>query len=150
MAEPLPTPRYTIDASAMAKWWLNDEDLVDQARAFRAEVLGRRVSLFAPTQLHYEVVNLLRRSVRANRISRVAAQEAIAELLALPIQYTQAPDILQDALDLSLRLNLSFYDACYLLIAELSDGTLISDDRNMRRALGGSHARVVWLADYAP
>lgn len=134
----------------MAKWWLDDEDFVAQARELRAQFRAGNVHLSAPTHLHYELANLLRRAVRLGRISQTVAEAAIGEVTEMPLVLTDAPEILVDALDLSLRLNLSLYDACYLVLAELSDSILISDDRNMRRALGGSHPRITWLEHYQP
>ena len=151
MAERSPSVRkLAIDASAMAKWFLSDESYVAEALALKAEVDAGRASLHAPTHVHYEVANLLRRAVRARRITRVQAEQAITDMLEAPISLTDAPDILQEALALSLERNLSFYDACYLAVAQLINGSLISDDRNMRRALGGNDPHVVWLENYTP
>jgi predicted nucleic acid-binding protein len=142
--------RHAINASAIAKWWLNDEDFVPQALALKVEFEAGRAELATPTHLHYEVTSLLRRAVRSGRISQPDAEAAIATLFSYNIHLMDAQEILAAALTLSLRLNLSLYDACYLIVADAVDGTLISDDRNMRRALGGSHPRINWLEDYQP
>lgn len=142
--------RHAIDASAIAKWWLNDEEFVSQALSLKAAFEAGWVELSAPTHLHYETANLLRRAARAGRITEADAEAAITDLLAYAIHLTDAADILHEALALSFHLNLSLYDACYLVAAQAVAGTLISDDRNMRRALGGSDPRVLWLEDYQP
>lgn len=88
--------------------------------------------------------------MRGSRITAAFGDSFITDFLTSGIAFVDAGPFLNNAYRLSLRLNTSLYDALYLALAEFYGGFVISDDRRFRRALGGSHPRVVWLEDYQP
>jgi predicted nucleic acid-binding protein len=50
---------YVIDASVVAKWYLNDENLIDKAEDFLVRLLANEIILHAPEILRYELGHLL-------------------------------------------------------------------------------------------
>lgn len=141
-------PHYILDASIVAKWYLDDERHVDQARALRRDVGLGRARVSAPDHMRYEAANALRNAHRAGRITREDADAAVLDLLVSPFPFVSATETLVGAFALCLRLNTSLYDALYLSLADLVGGFLVSDDQRLRRALGNRPAAVMWLEDY--
>ena len=133
-----------------SKWYLPDEELTDKARTIRRGSDDGRFRIVAPTHLRFEVGNSLRNAVRARRLAEDEAAASLAELFTSRIVFVDDDELLADALHLSLRLNTSYYDTLYLVLAAAVNGILISADNRFRRALGGSHPRVIWLEDYQP
>jgi predicted nucleic acid-binding protein len=116
--------------------------------AFEHETRERRQEpAYAPEVVDPEVLNALRRLVRAKRVSTRRATEAVADLSQLRlVRYAHAP--LRSRV-WELRDRLTAYDACYLTLAEvLGEGAvLMTGDRGFattaRRLLGAERVRLV-------
>ena len=90
------------------------------------------VELAAPSLLPFEAVNIIRRHVLAGVISADQAAQAHSDLIDLAIQ--QWPYELLARRAWQLRHNLTTYDASYVALAELLEGTLVTLDRRIGRA----------------
>ncbi len=127
-----------VDASAVA------ELLLGRPAAERVEqhLDDHGFDVHAPHLIDVEVLSALRRVVASGEASPTRADEAIADLLDLPIErYSHevlVPRVWQ------LRENLSAYDATYLALAEaVADEPvpLLTADARLARA-AGDHAAV--------
>ena len=94
----------------------------------------RRESLVAPELLRVEVVSVLRRQVRAAVLDARRADDAIDDLLALPVTVYPTDLLLRRAW--SLRDNVTPYDAAYVALAEALDCPLLTADAHLARAPG--------------
>ena len=123
-----------LDASAAVEWLLRTAagNRVDE-RLFSAAG-----TLHAPHLLDLEVAQALRRYVAAGVIPPSRAQEAVQDLLDLPL--TRYPHELFLWRIWKLRHNLTAYDAAYVALAEALGAPLITCDKKMASA--GHHARV--------
>lgn len=99
----------------------------------------------APEMLDVEVLNALRKALRRGDIDDELATEAGSRLRRLPIRRYRHGLLL--ARVWALRDLLSAYDACYVALAELLDGELLTADRRMAVAatelLGAGRVRLV-------
>lgn len=124
-----------LDASAAVEW------LLQTAAGTRVdERLSRApATLHTPHLLEIEVAQALRRYVAAGIIPPGRAQEALQDLLDLPLN--RYPHELFLWRIWKLRHNLTAYDAAYVALAEALGAPLVTCDRKIASA-SGHHARV--------
>jgi predicted nucleic acid-binding protein len=109
------------------------------------ELRNHEFDLHAPHLLDVEVLSALRRLVAAGHVTAERAAEAIADLLALPLD-RHGHDVLVPRI-WELRGNLTAYDATYVALAEAvadEGASLITADARLARATGAlSRVRVI-------
>ena len=101
------------------------------------ELRNHEFDLHAPHLLDVEVLSALRRLVAAGHVTAERAAEAIADLLALPLD-RHGHDVLVPRI-WELRENLTAYDATYVALAEAvadEGAPLITADARLARATG--------------
>jgi predicted nucleic acid-binding protein len=90
--------------------------------------------LAAPDLLRVEVQSVIRRQLHVGTIDVTQADQAVTDLLDLPITvYPTAPLLLRCW---QLRDNLTSYDACYVALAETLGCILLTADTRLLRAPG--------------
>jgi predicted nucleic acid-binding protein len=139
-----------VDASVAAKWHLQDEVDVDQARQLFDRFVAGQVDLWAPSHIRYEVPSVIAHATigRAPRLSREVAQQSIAAFLALGIQMVETTELLLAAFLLVHQLGIAYYDGLYVGLAEQLDLPFITADRRLYERI--RHLpNVVWLGSYA-
>lgn len=111
-----------VDASAIAEFLLQTPvGLRVEARLF-----GDAEDLHAPHLIDVEVVQALRRLVRAGQVLPERAQEALDDLMLFAIRRHAHVDLVVRAWEL--RDNLTAYDAMYVALAEATDAPLVTCD----------------------
>jgi predicted nucleic acid-binding protein len=134
-----------VDASVAFKWLIPDssEDDVSAAKSLLFEHLEGRAKIIVPALLYYEVGNIL--LFGRSRPSLQQGIEVLAYLYAIPLDVAPLTAV---SADVTLRLaslrGLSFYDATYLALAEMSDCPLITADRRLaKRARATGRVRLL-------
>jgi len=118
-----------VDASVLAPALADDTSDGDLSHArLRGNIL------VAPELIDLEVASVWRRQVTAGRLEVRRADEAVADLLALPLQRVRHRQLLTRCWEL--RHNLTQYDAAYVALAELLDAVLVTGDKRLSRAPG--------------
>ena len=124
---PLIVDPIVVDASVVIDALVSPEDLERLLAA-----VGPHADLVAPSLLDAEVLNGLRRLVRAEVVEPAAADAAVLGLESAPIDrypiHRLVPGIW------ALRANLSAYDACYLALARSLGCRLLTRDRRLAGA----------------
>ena len=132
------------DASVILKWVLPpaDEADVDRALALRDAIGAGDIRALVPELWLYEVGNTLARQF-PNQADRLLASLLRFNLANAP----PSRQWLNQALDLTQRHGVTFYDAAYHAHAILEGGVFVTaDERYFRRA---REARsIAWLADW--
>ena len=124
-----------LDASAAVEW------LLQTPAGIRVEsrIFETSESLHAPELFDLEVIQALRKLLRANAITTNRAEEAFSDLLNLRItrypQFVLLPRIWQH------RHAVTAYDAAYIVLAEELGATLITRDARLA-STAGHHARI--------
>jgi predicted nucleic acid-binding protein len=132
-----------VDASVLCDFLLGREPALD---ALADRVRGDQQPLHCPELIEPEVLNALRRLVRAGALDVRRADEAVADLADLrAVRYPHAP-LRPRVWDL--RDSLTAYDASYLALAEALDGSvLLTGDRGLatqaRATLGVERVRQI-------
>ncbi len=106
---------------------------VDGSEGLRAALADE--DLHAPTLLDFEVVSALRGLTLRNHITAARARDALTDFDALSIQrWPSAAPLRLRAL--SLRDNLSAYDAAYVVLAEALQCPVLTRDTRLARSSG--------------
>ena len=117
-----------IDASVLVEYLTGAE----HASQAREAVLGEIERLWAPHLIDAEVGHVLRRAAAIRAIGAGRAQEALSDLVELPIKRVPHLGLLERAFEL--RSNISFYDALYVALAERLEMPLLTFDARLQRA----------------
>ncbi|MGO9016787.1 MAG: type II toxin-antitoxin system VapC family toxin [Syntrophobacteraceae bacterium] len=134
--------RYVVDASVILKWVLGDERESDQDKALallNTWVEGRS-ELLAPCLWEYEVGNFL---------GRLFPGEASAKMnLLVSLKLSSIPlteKMLRLCFDWMSQNGVTFYDACYLALAEETMCILVTADAKFAEKMG--HPKSVCLLE---
>ncbi len=118
-----------VDASVLAPALADDFADGDLARtALRGQ------ELTAPELLDLEVASVLRRQGASGLLSVRRAEQALADLAALPVRRVRHAPLLPRCWELGQ--NLTVYDASYVALAELLDIALLTADERLSTAPG--------------
>jgi predicted nucleic acid-binding protein len=99
---------------------------------FRQRLHGEQVA--APGLLRVEVLSMIRRQLQVGTLDVTQAEQAVTDLVDLPITVYPAAPLLPRCWQL--RDNLTAYDACYIALAETLGCTLLTADARLSRAPG--------------
>jgi predicted nucleic acid-binding protein len=100
--------------------------------SFRAAVRGQ--TLAAPDLVRVEVLSVIRRHLASGALDSQQANDAVDDLVALPITLYPTTPLLRRCWEL--RSNVTAYDACYVALAETLDFTLMTADVRLTNAPG--------------
>jgi predicted nucleic acid-binding protein len=119
-----------LDASVLVRAAV---DRSPEARAWTAR-LGGEVHGHAPELIWAEVASALRLYVSTAAMSSVFAHEVLANLARLDLEPHALRELAAPALERALRQRVSVYDACYLVLADALEATLVTADRRLAEA----------------
>ncbi|MFN8020006.1 MAG: type II toxin-antitoxin system VapC family toxin [Acidimicrobiales bacterium] len=88
----------------------------------------------APDPLRVEVLSVIRRHVASGALNEQQANDAVDDLLALPIPLYPTTPLLRRCWEL--RSNVAAHDACYVALAETLDVALLAADAKLANAPG--------------
>lgn len=113
--------KIVVDASYILSFLFPDENSID-------EIPGK---MFAPQLLDYEIVNALRSAVLRKRISQHLAIELFEEYNTFLI--TKKTVDFSKVLELSIKRQISTYDASYLVLANDLEAKLLTLDKQLAK-----------------
>jgi predicted nucleic acid-binding protein len=119
-----------VDASAVLELLLR----TDKAPRIERRLLAAGESLHAPHLLDLEVAQGLRRHAAAGDLSPERGQEALSDLVDLPLHRYPHDFLLPRIWEL--RRNVTAYDAAYLALAELLAAPFVTCDARLASAPG--------------
>jgi predicted nucleic acid-binding protein len=118
-----------VDASVIAPALGDDGPDGDRGRA---RLRGER--LVAPHLIDLEVASVWRRQVSTGVMDNRRAQQALVDLLAMPIRRAPHDALLHRCWQL--RDNITMHDAAYVALAEALGVALVTADQRLGRATG--------------
>jgi predicted nucleic acid-binding protein len=138
-----------VDANIAIQWVLVETDS-EIAKALLAEWKKKKVVIYVPTLLTYEVTNILYREVRAGKITSQTAQDGIKMIRrAVSPVYSRNSDLNLRAMDLAKHFGLpATYDTHYLALAEGKNCPFWTADARMWRVVKDQLGWVHWIGDY--
>ena len=90
--------------------------------------------LLVPDLCFLECASVLLKQVQRQLLSMDECRDLLADLLNLPLRPTSAVELAVAALEQSMALSLSVYDASFLALALKHDARLITADKQLARA----------------
>ncbi len=124
-----------IDASAAAKWFLEEEH-TEKALSLRKAHLEGKISLTAPDLLVYEVANALNYNPKVSEDDLAARVQDLLEyeIDLVPPSFEYATRIVRTAREFSI----SVYDASYVALSNIIATNLVTADRRLYEKLSGT------------
>jgi predicted nucleic acid-binding protein len=119
-----------VDASVLADALVDDGTMGDAARA----VLASDPHWAAPAHLLIEVLSVIRGKTLGGKLGLDRAQEAVAALPTLVVDYVEAAELTGRMWDL--RGNVTAYDAAYVAAAEYLGCRLVTGDGRLAKSTG--------------
>ncbi|MBM4135611.1 MAG: type II toxin-antitoxin system VapC family toxin [Nitrospira sp.] len=139
--------RLVVDSSVSLKWWLDDEEFIEESRLLLKKVVDGEIELILPELWYCEVANGITTAVRRNRISEKQGKMFIEELQAIPMeQYNIATHINRIYKD-AVKYKYAIYDMVYLAIAELEEIQFISSDERLVNTVKSTKPFVKYVSD---
>ncbi|MCD6673485.1 MAG: type II toxin-antitoxin system VapC family toxin [Burkholderiaceae bacterium] len=105
---------FVLDNSVVSGWYLRDQ-ADDYSESIAQRLLDDRAVV--PVIWELELANVLRSACRRQRLHASSAQEILSRIAELPIDVDRIATPPSELLALSLRFDLSAYDASYLALA---------------------------------
>ncbi len=137
-----------IDASVLLKLFLAEEDSAAVTRIVGAHLQTDDPLLAVPDLVYVECANVLWSKVRAGRYAREAAQRAVTHLRALALATTPTAELLDAALALACRYDITVYDACYVALAARLAQPLLTADAKLKSRLPGAPYAIVLVPEF--
>ena len=138
-------PRIIIDSSVAIKWYLPDES-DDRALKIKSDFADGTILLVVPLLFFYEISNILRTTTKSLRITREDSIKAYQDLMELHFIIYSSKELFTAAFKQALVLDLTAYDANYIVLAEyLQIPFYTADEKLVKKA---SSKLVKSLDDY--
>ncbi len=120
-----------VDSSVIAKWFFPSEEDSEIALKIQKLFLSKKISISVPILIYYEVNNLIRTAIKRLRINEKLAQEAYLGFLELDLITYSSKELMSLALEKAISLDISSYDASYLVLSEYLKIPLITADQKL-------------------
>lgn len=138
---------WVVDASVGAMLFL-PESLSDAAhRLFDMLSAEPPGTLHVPDLFFVEVANVLLKHSRRGTYAPADLHNDLADLRSLALRATPTFELVDGAITIAQRYDISAYDSCYVALAERLDAPLITGDLKLLRKVSGSPHKVRWLGD---
>lgn len=145
-AKEMERKRIVVDASIAVKWFI-EEDWSREARLIARSYADGLIDLIAPCLMPYEVLNALKYSGEFGELELKEVAEILEDYQIT--YYGLAGAVALKAVELSMRLGLTIYDASYIALAQNLEAILYTaDERLLRKAKGVGEVRHV--KDFKP
>lgn len=121
--------RVVIDSSMSLKWWMDDEEFIEEARDLLKKVVAGEIEQVVPELWFYEVANGINTAVKRERISNETALNFIEELQAMTPTLIPIAQFLPKIFKESIKYGYATYDIAYMVIAENEGIPFITADK---------------------
>ena len=125
--------KFVIDTSALISFLLPDEVSNKRVKQVFSNFVEDHYTFYAPYLLIYEVGNVLKTATLRNRVSTKDAKDLFEKFLNFPITFSKVDCI--KVLDLSIKHDISFYDASYLQLSIQKKADLLTTDKRLAKLL---------------
>jgi predicted nucleic acid-binding protein len=129
-----PILRYVIDTNIAIKLLIPDP-LSTKAETLFLHLQQPQSQFFIPDLFYIELTNVLWKYVRTNQYPADQVQTALQRIQSLPLNVTPTKDLMIEAANLSLKHNISAYDAAYVALSQRINVPLLTLDNKLVTAL---------------
>lgn len=118
--------KYVIDTSVAVKWFSKTEKDTENALELRQALLDGFCFITAPDLLIYELANVLKHNANFTETDVKSALESVYNM-GMEIKPPEN-SVLDLAINIAFKLNVTVYDACFLALAQTLQIPLITAD----------------------
>ncbi|MGH2584781.1 MAG: type II toxin-antitoxin system VapC family toxin [Dehalococcoidia bacterium] len=142
------TEAWTLDVSVAIKWYLRDEELLEQADAVFSAFVDGSLGIATPDYFFDEASNILRTAVIRGRLTADQARDDHSLLLNLGTVTVEPTAARRSAaLDIALTHNIAYYDALYLQVSDEIGIPLLTADRPFFERIVGAFPTTRFLGE---
>lgn len=137
-----------LDASIIIKAFI-PEELSEKADSVFQKIGRERISLIAPDLIYPETGNILWKKKRLKELKASEVEEIADAIHTIPFIIIPSKSVIQLAIAIGMAYDITVYDATYVSIAHIFEGTFITADKKLVNALGKSDLKdsIKWLGD---
>ena len=135
--------RCVLDASVGIKLFIEEEFSDKVQRLFVKLTEDPQAEIHVPDLFYIECANILLKYSRRYERPLEDSLADIRDLSTLDLKITSTSELIEDALELASRKNLTAYDACYAVLAQKLTLPLITADAPLAKAIDWA----VWIGD---
>ena len=137
--------RFVTDASVVLKWFSNTgESDLEKAFELREHFLRRKIDIYAPELLIYEIANVLRYK---NVLHEKLIHKAISTIYGMDIILPVNLQIIRTAVTLARKYSITVYDSIYLSFAQIAGCQLVTADKKLYQKIK-DFPGIVLISDY--
>jgi len=118
-----------LDASAVAKWFIEEDESREMHRVIDLHLSGR-VTIYVPSLLLVELANALR---YVSGLTSTDVINALEALKSLRLNIVSDLEVLNDAIEIAFNQNITVYDAIYVALARTTGSKLVTYDKELLR-----------------
>ncbi|MHB8362823.1 MAG: type II toxin-antitoxin system VapC family toxin [Patescibacteria group bacterium] len=139
-----------LDNSIIVKWYLQfpKEEHVDVALTLKHLYDTGQINLHSPAILNYEIGNVFSTAVRLNKLDINVAKESLSLFSNHGIIFYDLKEIYLDILGVSIKYNLSFYDASYVTLSQFLKYDFITADKKLFNNTKNKITSVKYILDF--
>ena len=135
--------RCVLDASVGIKLFVEEEFSDKVQRLFARLADDPQAEIHVPDLFYIECANILLKYTRRFDRSLEDSLDDIRDLSELAFTVTSTTELIEDALVLAAKKNLTAYDACYAVLAQKLEIPLVTADAPLAKAIDWA----VWIGD---
>lgn len=136
--------RCVLDASVGVKLFVEEEFSDKVQRLFAKLAEDPQTEIHVPDLFYIECANILLKYTRRFDRPLKDSLADVQDLNSLALKVTSTADLIEDALQLAKKKNLTAYDACYAVLAQKLELSLITADVPMANAIDWA----IWIGDF--
>jgi predicted nucleic acid-binding protein len=123
--------RVVLDASALAKWFLVEEESREM-KTLRDKIIGGEIEAHVPGFVFVELANLLRYS---RGLTPGDVTNGVAAAMSIGLVVHDFEEVLGEAVRIAFEKGLTIYDSIYVALAEKLDAVLVTYDKVLLRGV---------------
>jgi len=126
--------RFVLDTSVVVKWFSEEKDS-DKARKLLKSLEEKKIEIILPALVKYELANAF---LKGKQLSYPEAKIALETFYNLPLLFVEETfDLAKDSYQLGKKMNLCYYDACFLALAKSQKATLVTANPKHQKGIKG-------------
>lgn len=126
-----------IDSSVALKWFFPEEEYGSEALKIKKDFTEKEIIISVPILLFYEVGNVLKSSVKSSRVDSKKAKRVYEKFTYTEFITYSSKELFKDAFEKATTLDITFYDASYVVLAEyLKIPFYTTDEKLLQKAKG--------------
>lgn len=126
--------RFVLDTSVIVKWF-SEEKGSEKARTILQQLQDQKVEILLPELVKYELANAF---LKGKKLTGREAGVALETFYSLPLLFiAETPESAKLAYILAVKLDISYYDACFLALAKTKKATLITANPKHQKKIKG-------------